>query len=89
MFEHTPTIAEAAWIQRLFHSLEHLHQVMGVVVQDMTAEAQLNLIWALMTDSVDYSFINGKKVVDQGRLTTVELAQLVERTHQLSQQILA
>ncbi len=28
--------------------------------------------------SVDYSFINGKKVIDQGHLTTIELKQLIE-----------
>jgi len=31
-------------------------------------------------DAVDYSFINGKRVVDQGRLVTVDLRVLVERT---------
>jgi cytosine/adenosine deaminase-related metal-dependent hydrolase len=31
-------------------------------------------------DSVDYSFINGRKVVDAGRLVTAELPLLVERT---------
>ncbi|MBD2021083.1 8-oxoguanine deaminase [Leptolyngbya sp. FACHB-36] len=36
-------------------------------------------------DRVDYSFINGKKVVDQGRLTTVEMERLVERANQLAQ----
>ncbi len=36
------------------------------------------------THSVDYSFINGKKVVDQGRLTTVELEGLVEKTNKLA-----
>jgi 8-oxoguanine deaminase len=35
-------------------------------------------------DSVDYSFINGKKVVDDGRLTTVDLAALVNKTNELS-----
>lgn len=33
------------------------------------------------TDGVDYSFINGKKVVDQGQLTTVELPKLVEQVN--------
>ncbi len=31
---------------------------------------------------VDYSFINGKKVVDQGRLTTLDFETLVEKTRQ-------
>jgi cytosine/adenosine deaminase-related metal-dependent hydrolase len=35
-------------------------------------------------DQVDYSFINGRKVVDQGRLTTVELESLVEHVNRLS-----
>ena len=35
-------------------------------------------------DTVDYSFINGRRVVDQGRLTTVELPLLVEKTNRLA-----
>lgn len=37
---------------------------------------------------VDYSFINGKKVVDRGRLTTIELEPLVEKTNQIAQQMI-
>lgn len=36
---------------------------------------------------VDYSFINGKKVVDQGRLTTIELELLVEKTNRAAKQL--
>jgi 8-oxoguanine deaminase len=36
---------------------------------------------------VDYSFINGKKVVDQGRLVPVELETLVEKTNRLAQEL--
>jgi len=36
---------------------------------------------------VDYSFINGRKVVDQGRLTTLELETLVEKHNQLALQL--
>lgn len=32
--------------------------------------------------SVDYSFINGKKVIDQGHLTTIDLKQLIETCNQ-------
>ncbi|HEY9640463.1 MAG TPA: 8-oxoguanine deaminase [Coleofasciculaceae cyanobacterium] len=39
-------------------------------------------------DRVDYSFINGKKVVDQGRLTTVDLPVLVEKTNRIAQQMM-
>lgn len=39
-------------------------------------------------DSVDYSFINGKKVVDQGQLRTVELPLLIEKTNRVAQQML-
>jgi 8-oxoguanine deaminase len=35
-------------------------------------------------NQVDYSFINGRKVVDQGRLTTIELETLVEKHNTLS-----
>jgi len=38
-------------------------------------------------NAVDYSFINGKKVVDQGRLTTVELETLVEKTNAIAHQL--
>lgn len=38
-------------------------------------------------DRVDYSFINGKKVIDQGHLTTLDLNQLVERTNRLAKQM--
>jgi 8-oxoguanine deaminase len=38
-------------------------------------------------DRVDYSFINGKKVVDRGQLTTLDLAALVAKTNQLAQQM--
>ncbi|MGB3296681.1 MAG: 8-oxoguanine deaminase [Phormidesmis sp.] len=34
--------------------------------------------------SVDYSFINGKTVIDQGRLLTVDLQQLVETCNELA-----
>ncbi len=40
-------------------------------------------------DTVDYSFINGKKVVDRGQLTTIELPTLVEKHNQLAHQLLA
>ncbi|NEQ50771.1 MAG: 8-oxoguanine deaminase [Leptolyngbya sp. SIO3F4] len=34
--------------------------------------------------TVDYSFINGKKVIDQGRLITVQLEELMETCNQLA-----
>lgn len=40
------------------------------------------------SDPVDYSFINGKMVVDQGRLTTVDLNPLVERHNQLAMELI-
>lgn len=36
-------------------------------------------------DQVDYSFINGRKVVDKGNLTTVDLRGLIDRTNQIAQ----
>ena len=36
------------------------------------------------TDYVDYSFINGRKVVDKGVLTTVELETLMEKAQQMA-----
>jgi 8-oxoguanine deaminase len=34
-----------------------------------------------LADSVDYSFVNGKKIVDRGQLTTIELPTLIEKTN--------
>lgn len=34
--------------------------------------------------AVDYSFINGKKVIDQGRLVTVQLDQLIQTCNQIA-----
>ncbi len=39
-------------------------------------------------DTVDYSFINGRRVVDQGVLTTVEVPKLVETHNQLARQLI-
>ncbi len=54
------------------------------------AGAHHDLVAALIfcqVDSVDYSFINGRKVIDQGHLTTVELPTLIERTNRLAYQM--
>jgi len=51
------------------------------------AGAQHDPVAALVlchVDAVDYSFIHGRKIVDQGCLTTVDLPTLVERTNRLS-----
>ena len=48
------------------------------------AGAQSDVVAALVLcqcDAVDYSFIHGRRVVDQGRLVTVDLPMLVERTN--------
>lgn len=54
------------------------------------AGAHHDVVAALLlcqVSAVDYSFINGRKVVDQGRLTTVELPALVEKTNRLARQL--
>lgn len=40
-------------------------------------------------NTVDYSFINGRKVVDQGKLTALELETLVEKHNRLAEQLIA
>jgi 8-oxoguanine deaminase len=40
------------------------------------------------TDYVDYSFINGKKIVEQGNLTTVELNNLIKKSNQIAVQLI-
>ncbi|MCU0570659.1 MAG: 8-oxoguanine deaminase [Oculatellaceae cyanobacterium Prado106] len=37
---------------------------------------------------VDYSFINGRKVVDQGRVTTIELETLIEKHNRCAHQLI-
>jgi OHCU decarboxylase len=45
-FEHSPWIAERAWLARPFRSLEHLHEAMCRIVADSTEREQLALICA-------------------------------------------
>jgi 8-oxoguanine deaminase len=55
------------------------------------AGAHHDIVAALVlcqVDGVDYSFINGKKVVDNGILTTLELGALVEKNNRLSEQMI-
>lgn len=54
-----------------------------VGVHDMVA----GLIFC-QVDRVDYSFINGRMVVDRGRLTTVDLPTLMEKTHRYAQHVM-
>lgn len=54
------------------------------------AGAHHDVVAALLfcqVNGVDYSFINGKKVVDNGVLTTLDLGILVEKTNRLAQQM--
>jgi 8-oxoguanine deaminase len=54
------------------------------------AGAHHDIVSALVlchVDAVDYSFVHGRRIVDQGRLTTVDLPSLVERTNRLSRQL--
>jgi OHCU decarboxylase len=46
VFEHSPWIAEAAWLRRPFANLETLHRVLCDVVQKSGTEQQLALICA-------------------------------------------
>jgi cytosine/adenosine deaminase-related metal-dependent hydrolase len=56
------------------------------------AGAQHDVVAALVlcqAEAVDYSFIHGRRVVDQGRLATVDLPLLIERTNRLSARLIA
>jgi 8-oxoguanine deaminase len=56
------------------------------------AGAQHDVVAALVLcqcDTVDYSFIHGRRVVDQGRLTTVDLPVLIEQTNRISNRLIA
>ncbi|RZM79815.1 2-oxo-4-hydroxy-4-carboxy-5-ureidoimidazoline decarboxylase [Leptolyngbya iicbica LK] len=46
IFEHTPAIAQKAWPQRPFATVEALHQAMVTVMQALPTEDQLRLIRA-------------------------------------------
>ncbi|ELS32906.1 MULTISPECIES: 8-oxoguanine deaminase [Pseudanabaena] len=54
------------------------------------AGAHHDLVAALIfcpVPSVDYSFINGRKVVDRGQLTTLDLPMLIERTNKIAHKL--
>lgn len=40
-----------------------------------------------LAHAVDYSFIHGRKVISEGQLTTVDQAQLIQRTNQIAKQL--
>jgi len=40
------------------------------------------------SDRVDYSYINGKRVIDRGQLTTVELPPIIEKHNKLAKQLI-
>ena len=46
IFEHTPEIATAAWLERPFTDISELHQVMAAIVYKMSEAEQLKLICA-------------------------------------------
>ncbi len=46
IFEHTPEIAAQAWQERPFDDVTKLHQVMAVIVENMSESAQQKLICA-------------------------------------------
>jgi hypothetical protein len=61
------------------------------VARHQFAGAHYGIVAALIfcqVNSADYSFINGKKVVDQEQLTTIELPILVEQHNQIAHQLL-
>ena len=54
------------------------------------AGARHDVVAALVlghVDAVNYSFINGRRIVDRGRLTTVELPVLIEQTNEHARRI--
>lgn len=40
-------------------------------------------------NTVDYSFINGRKIVDQGRVTTIDVEKLIETHNQIAQELVS
>lgn len=41
------------------------------------------------TDRIDYSFVNGKKIVDRGNLTIVEFKDSIDRANKMAVQLIA
>ncbi len=61
------------------------------ITRSQFAGAHHDLVAALIfcpVPSVDYSFINGRKVVDRGQLTTLDLPLLIERTNKIARSLL-
>jgi 2-oxo-4-hydroxy-4-carboxy-5-ureidoimidazoline decarboxylase len=46
VFEHSPWVAEQAWVHRPFASLTHLHQIMTQIVWEKTDDEQVSLLRA-------------------------------------------
>jgi cytosine/adenosine deaminase-related metal-dependent hydrolase len=60
------------------------------ITRSQFAGAHHDLVAALIfcpVPSVDYSFINGRKVVDRGQLTTLDLPLLIERTNKTARSL--
>jgi 8-oxoguanine deaminase len=54
------------------------------------AGAHHDVVAALLfcqVNSIDYSFINGRKIIDNGKLMTLDLGMLVEKTNHMAQQM--
>ena len=78
VFEHSPWVAEKAWIKRPFADITSLHQAMSAVVQEANLEQKLVLIRAhpdLATKaSMSTSSVQEQAGVGLDRLTPAEYA---------------
>jgi 2-oxo-4-hydroxy-4-carboxy-5-ureidoimidazoline decarboxylase len=82
VFEHSPWVAEKAWICRPFSSIEQLHQIMVQNVLEASHETQISLIRAHpnLATKLQISEISQKEQQGAGldRLTPEEFAQFTE-----------
>jgi hypothetical protein len=68
----------------------HTLVTMDSARREIRSGALHDLVAALVLcqiDCVDYSFINGKKVVDRGHLTALDINHLIESTNRLARQM--
>jgi 2-oxo-4-hydroxy-4-carboxy-5-ureidoimidazoline decarboxylase len=81
IFEHSPWIAEQAWLKRPFSNLEALHRALCEMVQDSNREMQLSLIRAhpdlvgraAMAGTLTPASIHEQSFAGLDKLTTEEI----------------
>jgi 2-oxo-4-hydroxy-4-carboxy-5-ureidoimidazoline decarboxylase len=77
VFEHSPWVAEGAWVRRPFASVEALHEAMMTVVREAPQERQLTLVRAhpeLAGAEAKAGTLTADSSTEQGRLGFTRLS---------------